>query len=206
MTFGADVDDLFLAVTVISAKLERARDPEYEENLRRLVPSRQQAHGTRLPDIRRVARDFVRENSGLPPDYMLAICDGLWGTTWREERIAAIWILLFHRETTGAIDWPMLEAWSRDIDNWELVDQLAGITGRLLQTNPRLHPNVRNLASSRIAAQRRLAVVTMIIASRDDSWVPGLTAMIERLQNDDDPLVKKAVTWGQNELAKRKRG
>ena len=70
----------------------------------------------------------------------------------------------------------------------------------MLQMNPRLHANVRNLSNSMNPLQRRLALMTLFVAAHDMSWEPGLAAMIERLQNDDTPVVKEAVELGRERL------
>jgi hypothetical protein len=52
--------------------------------------------------------------------------------------------------------------------------------------------------------ERRLAVMTLLVASRDPNWEPGLAQMVERLESDDDPVVRPAVLRAQEKLAKAK--
>ena len=62
------------------------------------------------------------------------LCEALWATGWREERIVAI--ITGGRQQGCAMQAVELAACSNagrcDIDNWEHVDHLADVTGRLL--------------------------------------------------------------------------
>jgi 3-methyladenine DNA glycosylase AlkD len=196
--FGMGGNEILRSITVLTSRLAHARDPEYEEKIRRAT-SNQPAHGVRAPKVKGIVKEWLRERKGMPDDFTFTVCDGLWSTGWREERLAAISIVI-HSDLLYGMDWADLDRWSREIDNPELVDALAGITGRMLQMNPRLHANVRNMSNSANPWQRRLAVVTLIVAAHDSAWEPGLAAMVERLQNDDEPQVKRAVDWARERL------
>jgi 3-methyladenine DNA glycosylase AlkD len=197
-----DWEDIYLEIPLIQAKLEARRDADYETELRRRFPSPQPMHAVRMSGIRAVVREWLEERSDYPVEYILMICEGLWSTGAREERIAAMGIILFHEQSREMVDFRLFERWSREVDNAELVDHLAGLTGRMLEATPRLHGAVRSFALSDNPWQRRLALVTLIVASRDPSWEPGLRTMIERLENDDHPQVKQAVEWGREHLQK----
>ena len=124
--------DVQAEVAAITAKLVARRDPAYEAGMRRTVPSRQPAHATRVLDIRLTAMEWRRENRDVSPGEMLELCHALWSTGWREERIVAILLIAASTAMLRAVGWETLEGWSRDIDNWEQVDHLATLTGRLL--------------------------------------------------------------------------
>jgi 3-methyladenine DNA glycosylase AlkD len=132
---------------------------------------------------------------------MFAVCEGLWATGWREERIVAI--TLMGRAGLESADWDRLVAWSGDVDNWELVDHLADVTGRMLITNPALLSAAEALTTSENPWQRRLGIVTMIVAfSKGAILRQELTAAAERLQKDPHPLVRRAVVWARDRLRK----
>ena len=186
----------------ITASLVARADPSYEWGMRRTVPSEQPAHATRVPEVRKVAAAWSREHRGAPAPDVLAVCEALWASGWREERIAAIQ-LLGRRPAFGQVEWGRIERWSREIDNWEHVDNLADVTGRLLQRRPDLLGEVGRIAASDHPWQRRLALVTLIVAARDGRWEPELTVLTERLTGDKHPLVRKAVVWAHRELRQR---
>src|SRR5690606_6348881 len=103
----------------------------------------------------------------------------------------------------GAVDWNRMEAWSRDIDNWEHVDHLAGVTGRLLIADPSLLARVKALEGSKSPWQRRLAIVTLIVAFMKGGVLrEELAAMADRLQKDEHPIVRRGVVWARDRLRK----
>lgn len=208
MTTTATRLDVPAEVAAITATLIARRDSAYEWGMRRTVPSQQPAHATRVPDIRKTASEWRREHRGADPRDVLALCDALWATRYREERIVAITLAGSVRKGGSrtaplAVPWDQLEAWSRDIDNWEHVDHLAAVTGRLLVADPSLIDRVHALEVSENPWQRRLALVTLIVAfMKGAMFKDELAAMADRLQKDSHPLVRRAVVWARDRLQK----
>jgi 3-methyladenine DNA glycosylase AlkD len=195
--------DVPAEVAAITASLIARRDPGYEWGMRRTVPSHLPAHATRVPDIRKTASEWRREHRDVPPTDVLALCDALWATGWREERIVAISLISGSKAMLRAVDWDRLERWSGDIDNWEHVDHLADATGRLLIAEPTLLARTQALESSDNPWQRRLALVTLIVAfMKGGVYRDELVAMSDRLQKDRHSLVRRAVVWARDRLKK----
>jgi 3-methyladenine DNA glycosylase AlkD len=191
------------SVAAIRTALEAHRDSGYEWGMRRTVPSQQPAHATRVPEIRKVASEWRRAHHGVKPDEILALCNALWATGWREERIVAITLIANSKAVLAAVDWDRLERWSRDIDNWEHVDHLAGVTGRLLISDPRLLLRAKKLEASESPWQRRLALVTLIVAfMKGGLFKDDLQSMAERRAKDEHAIVRRAVVWARDRLCK----
>jgi 3-methyladenine DNA glycosylase AlkD len=155
-----------------------------------------------VPEIRKAVSEWLKTHRSVHVDDLLALCDALWSTGWREERIVAIH-LVGRTDTIDSVEWEHLRDWSGDIDNWEHVDHLGDVTGRMLQMQPRLIGRIEQLANSYNHWQRRLALVTLIVAGRDFAWEQALRRMAERLKGDDEPVVRKAVTWARREITQR---
>jgi 3-methyladenine DNA glycosylase AlkD len=190
-------------VADITAARAARRDPGYEWGMRRTVPSEQPAHATRVPDIRKVASEWRRAHRGVEPSEVLELCDALWASAWREERIAAITLIAGSKPVLAVARWDQLEAWSGDIDNWEHVDHLTDVTGRLLISDRTLLPRVKALEASENPWQRRLSLVTLIVAFMKGAvFKDELSAMAERRQKDSHPLVRRAVVWARDRLRK----
>ncbi len=184
-------------VAAITAALKERVDPAYEAGMRRTVPSGQKAHAVRLPEIRRVGAEWSREHKDLPFGAVLAVADALWATEWREERIVAMTIMGRRKEAPSALDWGVIQRWTAAIDNWELVDNMASIlTGPMVVIRPALLSGLNDFSASPHVWQRRLAIVTLIEAARDDpAWLPELRAMAAALKGDRGPTMRKAVDW-----------
>jgi 3-methyladenine DNA glycosylase AlkD len=195
--------DVAVEVAAITDALEARRDPSYEWGMRRTVPSSLPAHATRVPDIRKRASEWRRAHRDVSPDEVLRLCDALWAAGWREERIVAIALVEGSKAMLRAVDWERLERWSADLENWEHVDWLAGVTGRIVIADPSLLPRVMALESSENPWQRRLALVTLIVAFMKGGVLrEELEAMADRRQKDPHPLVRRAVVWARDRLKK----
>ena len=197
-----DWENVFLEGPLIQGQLAARGDGAYARELRRLLPEDELLYGTPLPAIRRVVREWLEPRREHPPEYILSVCELLWSTGSREECIAALAIIFFHRPAREMVDFALLKAWSREVESVEVTDHLAGLMGRILETAPRLLGSVRSLANSDRATQRRLALMTLIVASRDPAWEPGLAAMVERLENDTEPLVRQVVDKARERLSR----
>jgi 3-methyladenine DNA glycosylase AlkD len=203
MTQAPELLEISAEVAAITATLEARRDPTYEWGMRRTVPSQLPAHATRVPDIRKVASEWRRAHRGVEPGEALALCDALWATGWREERIVAIALIEGSKELLGAVAWAQVDRWSGDLENWEHVDWLAGLTGRLLIADGTLLGRTKALESSENPWQRRLGLVTLIVAfMKGGMFREELAAMAERRAKDAHPLVRRAEVWARDRLKK----
>jgi 3-methyladenine DNA glycosylase AlkD len=156
-----------------------------------------------VPDIRKVASEWRRTHRGIEPADVLALCDALWKTGWREERIVAIALIAASKPMLTAVTCDQLEAWSADIDNWEHVDHLADVTGHLLIADRMLLSRAKTLETSDNPWQRRLGLVTLIVAfMKGGVFRDELSAMADRLQKDKHPLVRRAIVWARDRLRK----
>ena len=189
-------------VAAITAALAARRDPATSGACG--APCHRNSRFTRRasPTYARRPRSGAGAPSRPGPD-VLELCDALWATGWREERIVAISLVAGSKAVIQAVDWEQIERWSGDIDNWEHVDHLADVTCRLLIADRSLLDRVKALESSENPWQRRLALVTLIVAfmkgdvCRDEALGDG-----GRLKNDKHPLVRRAVVWARDRLEK----
>ena len=94
--------DVGREVANIRAELEDRADEAYAVSMRRLVPSGLPAHAVRVPELRSISRAWLRANSDVPADEMLALAEALWSTGWREERLVAVALIAGRRELAAS--------------------------------------------------------------------------------------------------------
>lgn len=201
MTTGTAVD-VAAEVRALTSALASRADPGYVAGMRRTVPSQLPAHAVRVPEIRRIAAAWSREHKSAAAPEVIAVAEALWQTCWREECMVAMAIVARSKATMASFSWEVVARWSAAIENWEHVDNFAGmVTGPLLGARPDLISNFELLAGSDHSWQRRLAIVTLIEVTRDDAaWKPHLEAMAAALQGDRGPTMRKAVVWARRVL------
>ena len=196
--------DVAAEVAALRADLEAPRDPSYEVGLRRVVPSKLPAHFVRVGDLRRIASAWYRRHRDIEADELIALADALWATGWREEPLLACFLLARSSGALKELPWSRVAAWSASIENWEHVDNLAmSVTGRMLVVRPHLITNLMALARSEQPWQRRLAIVTLIEATRrDPSWRADLAQLADHFTGDQGPTLRKAVAWARKVLSR----
>ena len=198
--------DAALTARAVQAALRREADPErakvalwyfktgpgeYGEGDRFL--------GVAAAPLRRIARQF----RNLP----LSEADRLLASPWHEDRSAAVLILgsAYARsepERQERIYRLYLSRTDR-INGWDLVDCSAGeVVGRHLRHRSR--KPLHRLAQSRSLWERRIAIVATKQWIREGE-LDETMALAERMVQDPEDLIQKAVGWMLREVGKRDR-
>jgi 3-methyladenine DNA glycosylase AlkD len=153
--------------------------------------------GIQVPDLRKTARSF----NGVP----LSVCAGLLASSYHEERLFALILLVDRFQKAGADDQAAIYHLYRDhvryVNNWDLVDLSApGIVGGYFfgrDTGPLV-----DLAKSPDLWERRISIVATWTFIRRNEL--DLTFRIaEILFNDPEDLIHKAVGWMLREAGKK---
>ena len=189
--------DISAELAAIRAELEAHADPNYEAGMRRIIPSALPSHLVRLGDLRHLGAAWSRAHKDASAVELIELADALWMTGWREEGIVAMIVLSRSKDALQTLPWSTIDAWSSCFENWEHVDNTAMlVTGRMLELRPALIDEIEAMAGSQHPWQRRLAIVTLIVATRHDPrWRPQLEAMAQQLTGDKGPTLRKAVAW-----------
>ncbi len=197
MTMAPTQLDISAETRAIRTQLDAHADASYEAGMRRVVPSALPAHFVRLGDLRRIGAEWSRAHKDTPPGELIELADALWAVGWREEGIVAMIVLSRSKDALQSLPWSIIEAWSSRFENWEHVDNSAMlVTAKMLELRPDLIDDIEAMAGSTQPWQRRLAIVTLIEATRHDArWRPQLEAMAQRLTGDKGPTLRKAVAW-----------
>lgn len=153
--------------------------------------------GVRVPDIRTLARRF----EALSIDQM----SRLLRSRFHEDRMLALLIAVRQYqkgdEATRRAIHDFYMAHLEHIDNWDLVDVTAPhVIGAYYRDRDR-KPLYR-LARSAVLWHRRIAIIATAAFIREDDFTDTL-ALAERLLDDREDLMHKAVGWMLREVGKR---
>lgn len=188
------------------ARLRELADHERARNLLRFFKTGPGEYGEgdrflgiRVPDLRRVAREF----RSMP----LTDVRDLLASRWHEDRLLALVILVHRYERAADPDrsaiYRLYLASTRHINNWDLVDVSAGrIVGAHLISRGRA-PLYR-LAKSRSVWERRIAIMATQHFIAEDDFDDTLT-IVQSLLGDPHDLIHKAGGWMLREIGKRDR-
>ncbi|QQS19016.1 DNA alkylation repair protein [Candidatus Saccharibacteria bacterium] len=156
--------------------------------------------GISVPDTRVVAKKYR--------DLQLSEVSKLLHSTWHEERLTAIFILVsqFERgtEATRRKCYNLYLTNTKYVNNWDLVDSSASrIVGAFLVDKPERLVVLEKLAHSDLLWERRIAMIStlyyIVILGRADEAI----VVAEILLHDKHDLIQKAVGWMLREVGKR---
>jgi 3-methyladenine DNA glycosylase AlkD len=175
----------------IIKRLREAATPGDLEGMARVGITPDRAFGTKLPALRRLAREIGRDH---------ALARQLWEAGYRETRILAAMVEEPERVTRRQMD-----RWARDFAYWELCDQCCM---NLFYQLPAAPEQAAAWAGRRGEQQRRagfalMAVLAVKDKAADDALFEGFFPQIEQGATDARGPVKKAVSWALRNIGKR---
>ncbi len=153
--------------------------------------------GVTVPEQRKIARIYRT----MP----LAEVVKLLASPWHECRLTALIIMTEQFKRSGMVEreqiYSAYMAHRKQVNNWDLVDTSAHkIVGAWLLDKPRDPLYV--LAESKVLWDRRIAIIaTFAFINRGDP--SDAIALCEKLLQDSEDLMHKAVGWTLREVGKR---
>ena len=198
------VDVEGLAAGVMS-RLEVAANPERAEKGASYTPTSARIIGVAVPDVRRAARDAVRELKGAPSDAVLGLARALIGTDTLEGRHASYEVLGRHKGVRSTLDAPVVESFGRGMDNWASVDAYCWLVAGPAWLEGRLGDGtIEHWARSEDRWWRRAALVSTTALNKRSLGGRGDTArtlkICRMLAADHDDMVVKGLSWALREL------
>jgi 3-methyladenine DNA glycosylase AlkD len=179
------------SVAAVVAALRSVADPSRTEGMAKVGIAVDRAIGVPIPQLRRIAK----AHRG---DHALALA--LWGTGIHEARILASMV-----DDPWLVTRTQMEDWVRDVDSWDLGDQLCNNLFRVARSadaaarawSGRRPPYVRRAAFALVAAQ------SVHDHERPDPYFSAWLPRIRRAATDERTVVMKAVNWSLRQIGKR---
>ena len=151
--------------------------------------------GIKVPEQRKVAKKY----KNLPLEDLRS----LLSSKIHEERLIALFILIFHyqktKNKTELINFYLKN--TKHINNWDLVDLSAPrLLGDYLLNNDR--KIIYKLANSKDLWEKRIAVLATFMLIKHNQYEDTLN-ISTILLNDQHDLIHKAVGWALREIGKK---
>jgi 3-methyladenine DNA glycosylase AlkD len=182
----------------LKRRLRAAADPDFRRSQQRFFKEPARTLGLRTAEVRRLAAEAAREYraAGLEIDELLEIADALWRSGIVEARALAVLILSkFHRRLERR-HWHHLDGWVDSLNNWAETDCLCcDLFTHLIEAEPPLVDRLSSWTRSRNRWRRRAAAVTLVRHARRGEHHDVAFAICDRLAEDRDDMVEKAVGW-----------
>ena len=163
--------------------------------------------GIRFPDLRqRVKKGFSFYE--LPEEQVLEIWDTLWNTSpYGDVLFAALefYSPIVKKKVSPTL-WPVIQQWSKRVDNWCHSDGLSAIYSRILESNPKeVYPRLVSWNHSESEWLRRISLVSLIHYSGKHAVFLPLKKVLPLVTNcleDQRYYVQTAVGWVLREMGK----
>lgn len=181
------------------AGLRQHADPANIEGMARFGISSAGTLGVSMPEVRALGRQARREHrADVDYRHMVAAC--LWATGVHEARILATIV-----EEPDAVTPEQALSWARDVDSWDVCDQLCM---NLLRKTPLAWDLVAAWTGADEEFVRRagfVLIATLAVHAKNepDSRFEAALALIPAGAADERPLVHKAANWALRQVGKR---
>jgi 3-methyladenine DNA glycosylase AlkD len=195
-------------VPQILERLTALADEERREMSKGYYPSSLETLGVKTPDLRAVVRDLWREHRSTAPEVQIARAQALVDTGVLEARLVAYELLGRSKPALRLIDAAIIEALARGNDNWVAVDVCSGLVVGVAWRIGRVEDeDVLRWTRDPDRWMRRAALVATLgwnqKARGGTGDTPRTLMICERLIDDHDDMVAKAMSWALRELSKR---
>jgi 3-methyladenine DNA glycosylase AlkD len=156
------------------------------------------AVGVSVPRIRALGREIRRAHREAPLRH--AIAARLWRSGVHEARILATLV-----DEPALVTAAQAERWIRDVDSWDVCDQLCN---NLLRESPSAPLLARTWTTRRPEFTRRAGLVLLAVRAvhdrgASDAELAACLAACEAVADDPRNFVKKAVSWALRQVGKR---
>ncbi len=181
------------SIDEVLKKLAAVARPDQVSGMARYGMSTEGRMGVSVPEMRRIAKEVGK-------DHALAL--QLWQTGVPEARLVAGMIA-----DPAQLSEAQMEAWVKDLDSWDLCDQLCM---NLFEKSPLAWRKIREWAEREEEFVKRAAYALLACLAWHDKRAAdedflALLPVIVRGATDERGMVKKAVNWAMRNIGKRNR-
>jgi 3-methyladenine DNA glycosylase AlkD len=178
------------------------------EQIRYFAPGSQEVVGVSNPDMKEVIKALSDKYKTWDEQQWIALCKELVKRDIFECQGIAYELIGRNKKLLNALIYEdLMDLW-RNLDNWASVDHFTvGIYGVLWGKGVVKDHHIEKLLTSDNFWDRRVAVVSTValnLKSRGGTGdTPRTIAVCEKVVDDREDLIRKALSWALRELSKR---
>ena len=199
--------------SVVNEILEALSDlgsAERREKSLTYFPTAQKVMGVKSPDLKAILKEIRSKYGPGTPEEWINLCKALVATSVFECQVLAYEMIGRDRKLLQALQYKDLSALGQNLDNWASVDHYTvGIYGVLWGLGVVKDSHIDALLKSDNFWERRVAVVSTValnLKSRGGKGdTPRTIAVCERVVDERQDMIQKALSWALRELSKRDR-
>jgi 3-methyladenine DNA glycosylase AlkD len=196
---------------VVREVLDTLSDLSSEKRRKQILyfaPGSQDVVGVSNPDLKEVIKALREKYKHWDEQHWIALCKALVACDIFECQVLAYEIIGRNKRLLNGLTYKdLMDLW-RNLDNWASVDHFSvGIFGVLWGKGVVKDEHIDELLMSGNFWDRRVAVVSTValnLKSRGGTGdTPRTLAVCEKVVDDREDLIRKALSWSLRELSKR---
>ena len=198
--------DIKRQVAALTKELRAVGTRERAEQEKRYLKSDLSHFGASVPEVRAVAKTWLRAHDDLAHDELVGLARALFDTPWYELRSVAVMLLEARIALFTKKDVPLLEALIRRAKTWALVDELApSVMGPLVEREPSLVRVLRRWAQDPDFWVRRAALLSLLLPLRRNEGDFQLFAELAvPMLGEKEFFVRKAIGWILRDVSRKR--
>jgi 3-methyladenine DNA glycosylase AlkD len=191
---------------VLHARLAEQGSPDRADGERRYLRSELTHLGVRMPVLRRITQQLLREHPLALPQR-LALVEELWRQPVHELRRAAVHVLERSSDELDTSHLTLIYRLLGQARTWALVDPLAtAVTGSILARQPAARRVLDHWITSDDFWIRRAALLAQLGPLREDPGPETFDAFAtyaDRVLDEREFFIRKAIGWVLREVGRR---
>jgi 3-methyladenine DNA glycosylase AlkD len=190
----------------IRQQLRALADPKRAEGEKKYLKSPMKHYGLTVPQLHKIAKNWVKENSALSIDEVINFIHDLWESEWHEERWLATDILTERRGDLTMTHLPEVEHMVKTAIGWAQLDDIAAwLVGTLYEKDPvRMSQVFRKWITENNFWVQRAALLGQLVPLREGRGDFALFRELSTpLLTEKEFFIRKAIGWVLRERAKK---
>ena len=192
------------------AAFEDLSDPERVEKSKTYFPTSMKVMGVTNPELKVIIKELKSRYPDWNQHVWIDLCKRLVAAEVFECQVLAFEIIGRDKRLLSALTYKDLADLGKNLDNWASVDHYTvGIYGVLWGKGVVQDRHIDRLLKSDNHWERRVAVVSTValnLKSRGGTGdTPRTIRVCERVVDDHQDMIQKALSWALRELSKRDR-
>lgn len=192
--------------TAIHARLAPLGTSDRAVNEKRYLKSDLDFLGVKVPQVRKEAKAWLREQGELSRADLLAVCEELWGRGVHELRTFAVELAIFRFELLEKRDLKTIERWLREAKTWAHADAISvHLVGKLLERFPAITRTLDRWSRDDDFWIRRSAMLSLLLGLRqgEGDW-ERFAGYADAMLEEKEFFIRKAIGWILRETSKKR--
>lgn len=197
-------------VAFFTQELQQTADPVRAVNEKKYLKHDMSHFGVRVPVIRRLASDWIKNHKDCSTEELIGLACALWDQPYHETRMLTVFLLRARVKDLMPHHLLMLEGMLRTGTSWAQIDGLAvWVVGPLMAAHPELLQHLRVWIGNKNFWVRRAALIAQL---QEFGAGRGDTRLFEELMDNqcteskswsasEKFFIRKAIGWALRTLS-----